>query len=190
MDDLQVVGYTEYVYDDNDVTGHNCDFTYTPKKSNGHILLVEYNNEYYRLYFSETQGECPSGWCKATYGNIEIESTTIDDIDNIEYFSNSMLTIPYCALRKTDFKSDFISFSNCGDDYYYPDGYYSFESSFFTEKISLKEQIFLSIDIHKVLELLLDPDRLHNIVILCNNEINNNKDISIRDLVQTYILDI
>jgi hypothetical protein len=130
---LSVLGYRTFQYNDFNVEGHNCDFTYTPIESIGHTLLViDENGKYFTLSFSMSHGECPSGWCTSSNASVNVESSSIDELDKMKYVPKYSLTIPSCVLNEEDFESDFMTFTSIGEDDYYPSGYYSFYPSYFS----------------------------------------------------------
>jgi hypothetical protein len=120
---------------------------------------------------------------------VEITPITSIMIDTIEYFANSHLTIDKTKIREFDydFCYDFCSVDQYGDDVYYPSGGYHVDESFFTSIKELKNNFILSIK-YELLDKILNPDRLENLVIFCNEELKylGRDTISTRDLLKIF----
>ena len=188
MSKLTIIGLNHYQYKGFVVNGHNNDFDYIPYTYTGHEFIAKNESgKYFSIKLFVTYGECGSGWCAASFGEVEITPITSIMIDRIEYFANSHLTIDepkVCA--KLDY--DFCSVDPDGGDEYYPSGSYSVDESFFTSIKELKNNFILSIK-NELLDKIFNPYRLENLVIFCNNELKylGRDTISTRDLLKIFI---
>lgn len=186
MSILTIIGFKLYQYEDVHVSGHNCDFIYTPYTYTGHEFIAKNESgEYFSIKLFVTYGECGSGWCAASFGNIEITEISSIMIDTIEYFANSHLTIDETKIHDCNY--DFCSVDPYGGDLYYPSGGYHVDERFFTSIKELKNNFILSIK-YELLDKILNPDRLENLVIFCNKEFKylGRDTISTKDLLQNF----
>lgn len=140
--DLTIIGYNLFDYDDFIVEGHNCDFNYIPHIYSGHELIVTDNNgKYFSLKFKITYGECLSGWITATFAHMDNELISFDESNKVQYVPNSSISIPVSFLENDNFENNVIKFSKLNDDYYYPSGFYIFNESLFHLAITPTEKV-------------------------------------------------
>lgn len=146
---LRVVGLKVHKYVGQDVDGHNCHFNYFPVEAEKYILTVSPHgsNEYIEIELSDENGECGSGWCTASWGEMEVRH--VDHIkpfthtpkDKNLYLKDTYLCYgedrKYDLVTSLDAKEGLIAstdedaeinnevfyWSYCGGDYYYPGGY-------------------------------------------------------------------
>lgn len=131
----KVVGLREEKYIGKEVSGHNCDFTYTDKEFTRHVLLLSGIDEKIELTLWEEQGECGSGWCSATFGQYEWS-----EVSNFAEKTHTLKEPIYIevsedylsSLEESSFECKIFNFSPDGGDSYYPSGYYSINDEVFT----------------------------------------------------------
>ena len=135
---------------------------------------------------------CPSGWILGFHGAFfitEIDSENIDSIfSKITHYANKHISINNSSLMKGYYEDDVFSFSENGDDHYYPNGHFCFEVSYFSSikinKVNFNESIK-----DEFLNKLFNRDRLEKLVILCNNDLEylGRSLISIKDITECFI---
>lgn len=124
-DNYVVVGLRVEKYIGEAVSGHNCDFTYTPEERERDVLLMvrEKDGQKLEVSLSTRDGECGSGWCTATYGE--------SDVNEVALFACKTHTCKPFAVA-VDLDHDFLIRNNEGVDIaefsyyggcnYYPSG--------------------------------------------------------------------
>lgn len=131
---FRIVGLREEKYVGQVVRGHNCDFTYTDEELVRHVILAveDTTGEKVELTLSESQGECGSGWCTASWGEW--------DYKKVDTFAGKTHTTKYSTplvdLKGSvngTFECDFFSFDYDGGCGYYPYGGYSINMGMFEE---------------------------------------------------------
>jgi len=123
--------------------GHNCDFTQQPEEFERHILLAELSDKRkIEITLSYEEGECGSGWCLASWGNIEIKE--IGRFGGYQYKPKKELIIddilPNNVQLQHEYDNEVFTISYDGDDSYYPSGGYEVDMSLFKETIRAKEK--------------------------------------------------
>ena len=128
----KVVGLREEKYIGQEVSGHNCDFEYTDTEMIRHVILLVQKDtgQKVELTLSETQGECGSGWCTASWGESEF--------NEVETFAGKTHTLKQEFLVDVkegmyDFKCELFSVDYDGGCEYYPFGGYSVNLEAFEE---------------------------------------------------------
>lgn len=116
-----VLGLRVEKYVGESVDGHNCDFEYTPAVFERHVLLLTgvYGLKY-ELYLWNTEGECGSGWCTASFGHIDLKQVKnfagwthrITDKTSIEF-----------NIEDEAIDTKVFSYHDDGGCNYYPSGY-------------------------------------------------------------------
>ena len=128
----KVIGLREEKYIGQEVSGHNCDFEYTDVEMTRHVILLveEITLQNVELTLSETQGECGSGWCTASWGDW--------DWKKVPTFAGKTHTLQNKVLLdvKEDmyqFNCELFSFDSDGGCGYYPSGGYTINMDAFEE---------------------------------------------------------
>lgn len=129
---MLIVGMKIEKYIDKGIKGHNCNFDYFDKEFERYIILgVLDDNRKVEIILTKTEGECYSGWCVASWGNIEVrevrrfegysfvpkEKIIIDDIDPNNY--------------EEEYSNKLFYVSKDGGDEYYPCGSFSVAKELF-----------------------------------------------------------
>lgn len=132
MHQFKIVGLRVEKYLGTTCVQHNGDFEYGKQERDRHVILVQgYNpNDKKEITLSYEEGECFSGWCTASFGHMEIA--------DVSYFAGKThrptkdLTLDLTKLIDTeDFECETFSFSNLGDDEWYPSGGYNVNMGLF-----------------------------------------------------------
>jgi hypothetical protein len=147
---MKIVGLRIEKYIGQNVEGHNCDFEYVDEEMERHILLgILSDNRKVLITLEQSYGECGSGWCTASWGEMKVEETDnfggytykpikeilIDDItpenfQDLQCDDDDDITI----------KNEVFELSATGGDYYYPSGYYTINMNLFEETVRAKDK--------------------------------------------------
>lgn len=132
-----LVGASKMLYMGTSCSCDSMDFNYEPKQMEKVYLHLLQPTTYdkYEVVLWESEGECPSGWCYASWGHFSL--------NKVESFTNSPTyncqpTLVDVAQTEDNIDIETLdnvkiaSASYCGNDDYYPSGCYSFNESFFT----------------------------------------------------------
>jgi hypothetical protein len=131
----KVCGLREELYIGQEVTGHNCDFEYTDAVMTRHVLLLKSiaDGTKVELTLMESQGECGSGWCTASYG--EFEWNVVKDFAGKTHTYSGgdiFLTEGSLDTGEDSFNCEAFYFSSYGGCCYYPSGGYNIPYDKFT----------------------------------------------------------
>lgn len=112
------------------VSGHNCDFDYEPEIFIKHILLLKDMSGYkYEYSLWQSEGECGSGWCSATFGESQLRQ--------VNNFASKTHRILQRTFIEEDFSEDItnevFSITYDGDDQWYPSGGYEVNMDLFEQ---------------------------------------------------------
>lgn len=137
--DLTVTGYNLFDYADNEITGDNCDYIYTPITRVGHELVVrDQNGTYHSMKLKIIHGECGSGYCTATIGELILTEVSAGYTETLQYIPISPISIPMSVLDTPDdetyIETKCFTFSVNGGDIFYPSGGYTVNQSLFKKK--------------------------------------------------------
>ena len=112
------------------VSGHNCDFEYSPEVFEKHVLLLKDMSGYkYEYSLWQTEGECGSGWCSATFGESELKH-----VNNFASKTHTIIQQTFIEEDLTrDVDNDVFTLSYDGDDQWYPSGGYSVNMDLFQQ---------------------------------------------------------
>lgn len=147
---LKVMGLRVEKYIRSTCEGHNCDFEYGQVVDDKHTILCESKwKEKYEIELTYEEGECGSGWCVASWANINIkpvknfrgythnirEEVWIDINDNI--FNDEL---SYYESENSFIDNKVFNYSYCGGDAYYPNGWYDVNMELFKENGRYKEK--------------------------------------------------
>jgi hypothetical protein len=130
---MKIIGLRIEKYIDKEVSGHNCDFKYTDAEFEKHIICgVLSNNRKVEIELSRSEGECGSGWAKASWGNIKV--TEVKKFNGYTHIPKEVLNIKDI---EPNFEGDittnvFYIYENGGCDYY-PSGGYNVRMELFKE---------------------------------------------------------
>ncbi|MDK0621495.1 hypothetical protein P5E90_11695 [Clostridium perfringens] len=140
---LKIIGMRVEKYFRQTCEGHNCDFEYGKTLDDKHTLLgvdIDTNNKY-EVEFTYEEGECGSGWCVASWANIEIKQ-----VNNFRGYTHKpikelIVDIDLCEDEEDleELYNDVVSFSQYGGDEYYPCGGYSINMDLFKETARYKK---------------------------------------------------
>lgn len=121
---LEVKGLTVIKYVGKTVSGHNCDFEYEPADMEKYIIhCIESNSRCSHrvdICLDESYGECGSGWCTASWGEI-----TFDYHPHNMPWTHKVKKPIFIDIEDTDsddIKNEVFSYSYVGFDAYYPCG--------------------------------------------------------------------
>ena len=155
--EFNVIGMYKEAYMGYSVEGSCCVFEYTPCTCyKYHLYLRDIkSNEKFDFCFWTTEGECGSGWCTATYGEIYIKRLKKDEAIQFNYrYNNDQKTVIADIEEDSESKGFFkvsdtadleifeikdsdnnvIAFCNFyGFDFYYPSGSATVNDTFFIE---------------------------------------------------------
>lgn len=135
MKGYEVVGLRVEKYVGTAVSGHNFDFTYSPEILQRHVLLLKHYSTKYELTLQTDEGECGSGWCTAFYGRFDFKQVTNFAGKTHRILKGITLNLQVNtetgSLDYTD--NALFSFSEDGEDEYYPLGGYEINMSLFEE---------------------------------------------------------
>lgn len=146
---LKIIGLRVEKYVGTSVDGHNCDFTYTKIIKDKYVLCVldQYYNSKYEITLWDEEGECGSGWCLASFGNIRIKQVNVFagfsyvPINNGEFkcddtlasFLNNSDSVNFDIWDNAIIKNTFFKFDSNGGCNYYPSGSVSVNMDMFKE---------------------------------------------------------
>ena len=137
---MKIIGLRIEKYIDKEISGHNCDFTYTDAEFEKHIICgVLDDNRKVEIELRRSEDQCGSGWCASTYGHI--------DVKEVKKFGGYTF-IPFGVLIIEDIHPGFegdisngvFSVESDGGDQYYPSGGYSVKMELFKSTIRTKEK--------------------------------------------------
>lgn len=132
-----VLGLRVEKYVGDSVDGHNCDFEYTPEVFERYVLLLTgFYGKKYELSLCESEGECGSGWCTASFGHIDLKE--VNDFAGWTHKINEKTTIEF-DIGDEEIDTEVFSYSDDGGDSYYPHGYVHVNLELFT---AFPERIF------------------------------------------------
>lgn len=183
-DSITIIGYNLFYYIDVYNDGHKfieCSYK-------GHELFGKKSNDtYISIKLKVTYGECYSGYTTASFGNIEVDEISLNDITKIKYLAKNHLILPESYLNKNTFKCNFCSYSSDGNDAYYPTGYYTVNTKFFRSVKRLNKK-FVELIKDELLAEVMNPNRLEKLIIFCNKELKflGRNTISTRDIIQNF----
>lgn len=70
---MKIIGLRIEKYIDKEISGHNCDFTYTDADFEKHIICgVLDDNRKVEIELRRSEDQCGSGWCTSSYGHIQV----------------------------------------------------------------------------------------------------------------------
>jgi hypothetical protein len=133
----KIVGFYTEVYTGKSVSGHNCEFTYTDTEFTRHIIVVQGISTIYTITLSISEGECFSGWCCASFGELEVyrvDENVLTKITHIPRYEHEIIDMDIIMNSPLDFSCNSFNFSSYGGDEYYPSGYYTIDETFFIKK--------------------------------------------------------
>lgn len=135
MKGYEVVGLRVEKYVGTTVSGHNCDFTYSPEIQQRHVLLLKHYSTNYELTLQTDESECGSGWCTASYGRFDFKQVTNFAGKTHRILKGTTLNLQVCTQTESlDYvDNDLLSFSEDGGDSYYPSGGYEINMALFEE---------------------------------------------------------
>jgi len=139
---IYVVGLLVEKYVDQSVSGHNCSFDYENEVFERYILMLKKDWLKFEITLSNKEGECGSGWCCASWGEMDLKQvaqfrpfnyvpkeTLIlkgADIryerDDYEVVGNSVIGEDYDYYGDDVIKTNVFTYNECGYDPYYPSG--------------------------------------------------------------------
>ena len=120
-----LLGLSTYGYTDKSCSDDTCKFKYTDDIFTGSILYCKKGGRCVKIQLTRSEGECGSGWCKATFGHLKISYQTYSR-DAFEYVPNDSN-----AKFNLDTPSKYFYFSEYGYDEYYPTGGYKIHYEYF-----------------------------------------------------------
>lgn len=140
-----VVGLRVEKYVGQSVSGHNCDFDYTPEIKNRYVLLLKDSSrpwaKKFEVSLSDTEGECGSGWCTASWGHMIVKRVNTFGEKTHTVQEGTMVDIP-ADLNGIDWDhfnnydvcltNDVFTHSYDGGCGYYPSGGVSVNMDLFT----------------------------------------------------------
>lgn len=139
MAKLRVVGMTVEKFVNEDCEGHNCDFVYGDVLDEKYIIhcvrvgsVTGKEYEHVDICLNTRYGECGSGWCTASWGNMKI----INNPDRMPWTHKAVYNTLYIdgGVYAPDiemFHCDVFTYYKYGGDPYYPSGYVSVAMSLF-----------------------------------------------------------
>lgn len=133
---MRIIGMTKIIYIGENIRGHNCEFEYYDEEMERHILFaILSDGKKIKISLEESYGECGSGWCIASFGNIKVEEVEqFGSFDYLPYKEYELDDIEVKNYEKYDdiFITNFVfSVSSNGDDCYYPSGGYTINEKLF-----------------------------------------------------------
>ena len=155
------------------------------------FLIGSMNGEISMITFYRYSSECPRFQVlefHVGFNITKIEPENIDSIfSKIKYYANEHISIDISSLCTGYFKSDVILFSDNGDDYHYPNGKFFLNESYFSSikvnKVNFNESIK-----DEFLNKLFNPDRLEQLSIFCNKDLEylGRSIISSKDIIECF----
>ena len=124
----EVIGLRIEQFVGQSVSGHNCDFEYSPEVFVKHILLLKDRSGYkYEYSLWQTEGECGSGWCSATFGESELRQ-----VNNFASKTHRIIQQTFIEEDLTkNIDNNVFSISYDGGDQWYPSGGYQVNMNLF-----------------------------------------------------------
>lgn len=139
---IYVVGLLVEKYVDQSVSGHNCSFDYENEVFERYILMLKKDWLKFEITLSNKEGECGSGWCCASWGDMELKQvaqfrpfnyvpkeTLILKGADILYEENDYEVVGKPVNDGDDdyydddvIKTNVFTYDECGWDAYYPSG--------------------------------------------------------------------
>lgn len=132
-----LVGAYKQLYIGTGCSGHNTDFNYESKQMEKVFLHLLQPTTYdkYEIVLWGSEGECGSGWTTASWGHSSLNK--VDSFTNPPTY-NCQPTLVDVAQTEGNIDIETLdnvrvaSASYCGNDDYYPCGWYTFNESLFT----------------------------------------------------------
>ena len=132
-----LVGAYKQLYMATGCSGHNQNFNYESKQMEKVFLHLLQPTTYdkYEVVLWGSEGECGSGWTTATWGHFKLNK--VNSFTNPPTY-NCQPTLVDVAQTEDNIDIETLdnvrvaSASYCGNDDYYPSGWYTFNESFFT----------------------------------------------------------
>jgi hypothetical protein len=135
---MKIIGLRIEKYIGQNISGHNCDFEYHDEEMERHILCgITSDGENVEITLSEEYGECGSGWCTASWGNMEVNK--VSKFNGYTYKPVKDLNIDDFDPESDYVNNEVFTFSLDGDDSYYPSGFYEVNMDLFKQTIRHKE---------------------------------------------------
>ena len=130
---MKIIGIRIEKYIDKKVSGHNCDFQYNDAEFTKHIICaVHSDNRKLEIELSRFEGECGSGWCTASFANINI--TEVERFGGYSHIPKNILYIDDLEPGFSyDTSNEVFNISQYGYDDYYPSGSYYVNMNLFNE---------------------------------------------------------
>ena len=161
------------------------------EEENDTIFIVLNDGKPSRITFWTYSCPCPSGWTlgfHAVFSITNIDPENIDSIfSKITHYANRHISINIRSLEKGYYEDDVFSFSEYGDDHWYQTGHFYFDESYFSsiDMIKVNKVNFNESIKDEFLAKLFDPDRLEQLSIFCNKDLEylGRPLISIKDIL-------
>lgn len=138
-DFMRIIGMRKEIYIGQSISGHNCDFVYEDAEFTKHIICARLDdNTKIEIELSNSEGECGSGWCSASWGDCNVKK-----VDNFIFTHRPIKPILVKDIPLNgidDWSNEVFSFSYDGGDSYYPSGYYNVNEELFEASDRHKEQ--------------------------------------------------
>lgn len=138
---------TFYVTDEWDC-GANNEFVIKKKVGEKHSLYgyERDSKQLIAIHLSDSEGQCCSGWCTATFADIKIDN--VNRFPSFSFIPTKHLEITLDINKGSEeinCKCEAFSFSEFGGDGYYPSGYYSINYDVFktTPRYSDKRVVYV-----------------------------------------------
>lgn len=137
---MKIIGLRIEKYIDKEISGHNCDFTYTDAEFEKHIICgVLDDNRKVEIELRRSEDQCGSGWTTASYGHIQV--VEVKKFNGYTHIPIGMLTIEDVEPGfEGDISNKVFSVEYDGGDSYYPSGSYSIKMELFRPTIRAKEK--------------------------------------------------
>lgn len=139
---MKIIGLRIEKYIDKEISGHNCDFTYTDAEFQKHIICaVLDDNRKIEIELTRSEGECGSGWTSASHGHIKI--LEVKKFGGYSHVPIGILTIEDIEPKSEypdEIQNKVFSVSYDGGDSYYPSGSYSVNMELFRPTTRIKEK--------------------------------------------------
>lgn len=107
----------------------DCDYEEQYTENIKYIFNAICNGEKYEIEVKQTNGSCGSGYCNATFGNININK--IKEFSGYTHKLRLPYTIQIDKENLYDYKCDLFEVYTDGGDEYYPSGYVKVYEGFF-----------------------------------------------------------
>jgi hypothetical protein len=121
---FMVLGYYLEKYWGDSVSGHNCDFTYTPTICDKHHLFLEgFDDKIIQVSLWDREGECGSGWTTASFGEMLTQVVDAVPTNIVRPLDLSLCIITnYANKNEGDINTNVFNISEYGGCMYYPSG--------------------------------------------------------------------